>query len=105
MKYWDKSKIYGYSDEVILNGAPEDNKISVDGCSEVLTREEIDRMFPNQFVILKDIKPFGAHWETAAVFRYHCRVTEFFENEDNALLTLYPTFSRAVEEFILAQKP
>ena len=28
-KVWDRSKVYGYSDEVMLAGEPEDNQIPI----------------------------------------------------------------------------
>ena len=78
---WDKTKIYGYTEEemeeFMSNGSiPEDNEIMIESnCDELLTREEIKRMFPCQFITLKNVvweDKDSPNYIKAAVKEYHC---------------------------------
>ena len=80
-KIWDRSKVYGYSDEVMLAGEPEDNQIPIEGCDEELTRKEIKELFPNQRVFVQSTvyKGFPEHWSKAKVLWIHCSSEFCFE--------------------------
>lgn len=80
-KVWDRSRVYGYSDEVMLAGEPEDNQIPIEGCDEELTRKEIKELFPNQrvFVQVTDYKGVPEHWSKARVLWIHCNEDFCFE--------------------------
>ena len=76
---WDKNKVYGYSEEYILeHGEPEDNRIMIESHEdEILTVDEINKMFPCQVVALtnvnwvnKEVDPFS--FTSATVAFYHC---------------------------------
>ena len=80
---WDKSKVYGYSQEYIKKyGEPEDNEVMIESHEEeILTIEEINRMFPCQTLGLtnvkwvnKEIDPFS--FTAATVAFYHCDAGE-----------------------------
>ena len=50
-KVWDRSKVYGYSDEVMLAGEPEDNKIPIEGCDEDFCFLKLKEMgFPEGYI-------------------------------------------------------
>ena len=81
-KVWDRSKVYGYSDEVMLAGEPVDNQIPIEGCDEELTREEIKELFPNQRVFVQSTVYLGhapEHWSKAKVLWIHCSEEFCFE--------------------------
>lgn len=100
---WDKSKVYGYPDEVILEGWPEDNRVAKEGCGEILTREEIRRMFPNQVVVVEicDYDKIPEYWTMGKVLYYQCS-TDFASeyilknNKPFKLLISEPTYSDTV---------
>ena len=96
---WDKNKVYGYSDKIMLVGRPADNEIAKKGCEEILTKEEIHRMFPNQIVIVEicDYDKIPEYWSTGRVLWYHCSQDYAFDyilkNNSSGLITYEPTYS------------
>lgn len=102
---WDKSKIYGYTDEVMLVKWPEDNRAAKNGCNEILTREEIYRMFPNQTVVIEvcDYDRTPDDWITGKVLCYQCSLDYALgyvidHNDHSNLLTYESTYSQEVIE-------
>lgn len=98
---WDKNKVYGYSDDVMLKGRPSDNEIAKQGCEDVLTKEEIHRMFPNQIVIVEicDYDGIPEYWSTGKVLWYQCSQDYAFDyvlNSSSDLITYEPTYSAEV---------
>lgn len=77
---FDRNKIYGYTTEQIeeFGDYPDDNFRMVEGCeNDILTIEEINRMFPEQRMMLVNCKFDGKvknsnHIVSAAVYAYHC---------------------------------
>lgn len=80
IEHWDKNKVYGYSDEIMLAGEPEDNRIPVEGNEDILNYEEIERMFPNQRILVKKIEGPTGFWKKAQVLWIHCS-TKFNVNK------------------------
>lgn len=80
---WDKNKVYGYSKEYILeHGEPEDNRVMIESNEdEILTIEEINRMFPCQVVALTNVNWADKEndvfsFTSASVKYYHCDANE-----------------------------
>lgn len=103
---WDKKNIYGYSDEVMLARRPADNEIAKEGCAEVLTREEVYRMFPNQIVIVEicDYDKLPQYWNAGKVLWYQCSLDYAFDyilkNDSSGLMTFEHTYSAEVRELL-----
>lgn len=107
---FDRSKVYGYTPKEVVEygGFPKDNLIPVDGdLNDVLTKEEIDRMFPEQMLYLMNIvykgNPSPNNIKTAVVYKYHFGWTEAeeFYNKRGKPINEYPysTFSAFGENF------
>ena len=85
-KVWDRSKVYGYSDEVMLKGEPEDNQIPIEGCDEELTPEEVKQLFPNQRIIIfvTEYQKYPWTWKRAKVLWIHSNLDYYYKIlEDN----------------------
>ena len=98
----DRNKIYGYSDEIMLEKEPEDNTIMQDGFDDVLSVEEVHKYFPNQKVLLEVVEHKGmpGNWIKAKVLKYHCSSYDALmlivnDNKDRVLLC-EPTYSEKV---------
>ena len=77
----DRNKIYGYSDEIMLEKEPEDNTVMQDGFDDVLTVEEVHKYFPNQKVLLEVVEynSVPEQWLTGKVIKYHCNELEAYQ--------------------------
>lgn len=83
-KSWNRNRVNGYSDEAIAGGLPRDNEKVVEGCSEILTRKEIERLFPNQYFFIKitEYDTFPRYWSKAQVLYFHCTPEFCFKKEE-----------------------
>lgn len=73
-KYWRRGRVNGYSSEDLKDGEPKDNHRAIEGCDEVLTRDEINSLFPNQLLVIKilEFDTFPRYWTKAQVLYFHC---------------------------------
>lgn len=83
---WDKTKVYGYTEEEMreflkTGSIPEDNEVMIESdCDELLTFDEIKRMFPCQCLGLRNVEWVGERptfeFTKASVAFYHCEPNE-----------------------------
>lgn len=105
---WDRSKVYGYTEEEALNymrshngNLPEDNEIIVESFeTERLTLEEIWKLFPCQSVCLVDVEwphpeyPGEGNVVSGVIKYYHCNqdvaMIKRARKEVEAVICTYP---------------
>lgn len=81
---WDKNKVYGWSEEwIIAHGEPIENRRSKEGNPNlILTKDEIHRMFPAQYLLLTNVNGRyngDPNFESAAVLKYQCSSKEYHD--------------------------
>lgn len=103
---FDRNKVYGYSwDYMLKNGFPSDNeKVCVGDTDDILTIEEIRRMFPEQNVLLTKITYDGYDSintiKTAAVKMYHCDRHRDMRFAERYTDYMYSTYTGDVDRLI-----